>query len=288
MWTELIQPKIQVEMIDSNTWVISEGVGRGMTHNYVLEGTQYALVIDTGLNVFNLSEIVSTLTSKPLLLLNTHGHIDHITNNSQFNEVYLHPADHDLYLEHSQASVRKQFFIERLLSRGYPQWLLNLPFIEAYLTKQSQIKVNKQFKPLSEGQIIDLGGRPIEIIETPGHTWGSVCLLDRNQQALYVGDSVCEDAVLLQFDHSTPVSVYVESLEKLLNYRQSLNSIYAGHQKKPLGIEWLEAYYQCGKNCLKDIAQHTLENQNKEAALRTTFGQATLIYKVDQNEKRSK
>ena len=69
--------------------------------------------------------------------------------------------------------------------------------------------------PMEGGTVFELGGRTIEVIHTPGHSLGSVCLLDRENRLLFTGD-MCNDSLLLNCgDSSSTVKVYNESMRRL-------------------------------------------------------------------------
>ena len=71
-------------------WVIGD---HGADNMYLVEGADSALLIDTGLGTADLASFVKKLTSKPLIVVNTHGHPDHAGSNHQFRKVYVHSAD---------------------------------------------------------------------------------------------------------------------------------------------------------------------------------------------------
>ncbi len=87
--------------------------------------------------------------------------------------------------------------------------------------------------PLSEGQIIELGNRPLEIIEIPGHTPGSVAILDINRRVLISGDSVQEGKIFM-FGKFRNLKEYIPSMKKLLKYADRFDSIYPSHGSIPV------------------------------------------------------
>ena len=60
---------------------------------YLVEGRDYALLIDTILGIGNLKAFCETLTDKPIRLVNTHSHSDHVGGNFFFDHCYMHPRD---------------------------------------------------------------------------------------------------------------------------------------------------------------------------------------------------
>ena len=73
---------------------------------YLIEGSEGALLVDTGVGAGSLKAAVESLTAKPVTVLLTHGHVDHAMGAGEFDTVYLHSADKELYLDHSQLPVR--------------------------------------------------------------------------------------------------------------------------------------------------------------------------------------
>ena len=103
---EIMESHLEVQAIDAHTWVISQGQGRGRTHCYLLEGEHQAVLIDTGLGLVSMKEITDSLTSKEVMVINTHAHLDHISRNYEYEHVYMHPNDDVLYWEHSSRPLR--------------------------------------------------------------------------------------------------------------------------------------------------------------------------------------
>ena len=77
--------------INENTWSVEDG----MVRFFVLEGTEKALMIDSGMNTPDAAEIAKSVTSKPLELLNTHGDRDHISGNAAFEWFYMSSAEEE-------------------------------------------------------------------------------------------------------------------------------------------------------------------------------------------------
>ena len=100
-------------------------------------------------------------------------------------------------------------------------------------------------------QIINLGKRTLEIIATPGHTKGSICVLDREGKTLFSGDTVCDQGILLFFPHSASVSDFMHSIQLLIERKSSFENIWPGHHKCPLDLDYLEEYEKCAQQILK-------------------------------------
>ncbi|MFC1570148.1 MBL fold metallo-hydrolase, partial [bacterium] len=80
----------KIKQIAKKVWQIDD---YGEDNIYLVEGENKALLIDTGLGVTDLKKIVETITPLPLIVVNTHGHPDHMGGNFQFTKVFAHPSD---------------------------------------------------------------------------------------------------------------------------------------------------------------------------------------------------
>lgn len=201
-------------------------------------GSQRALLIDTGYGCSGLLQTISSLTDKPLVVVNTHGHLDHIQMNNRFSSVYIHHDDIWLLRLNSNILFKCLFyllFISKLTKPEKQHFLSNITL------KSPKIKTIK------EGDVIDLGETSIRVIETPGHTKGSVCLLDEKNHFLYCGDSV-SNHVWICLKESLTIPVYIESLERLGNQTNDSYKIVASHSDEPLNYIVLEKLIHCAKN----------------------------------------
>mgnify|MGYP001516520772 CR=1 FL=1 len=88
-----MKPWFTIDRIDSDTHIISEYRHWEETHCYLLEGSECALLIDTGLGISNISEQVEKLTAKPVTAVATHIHWDHIGGHKYYPDFYAHEAE---------------------------------------------------------------------------------------------------------------------------------------------------------------------------------------------------
>lgn len=158
-------------------------------------GSERAALIDTGMETPDARQIAESLTQLPLLLINTHADPDHISGNSAFEEFYMSPAEEKNYRFH----------------RGQGRLL-----------------------PVREGDVIELGDRPLQIIDIPGHTPGSIAILDEKNRILISGDSV-QNSNIFMFGRGRNLEQYMESLRHLANYDGRYDVIYPMHGSFPVG-----------------------------------------------------
>ena len=170
--------------------------------SYVVCGSERALVIDTGYGRENHQAYVREYTDLPLTLACTHSHHDHVRGNVFYDSCLLNPEDFGIYeMMFDYNMVPEQF---RELRPG--------PLL-----------------PINDGDVIDLGGRHIEAIHTPGHTPGSTCFLDVEGRVLITGDTVLHDTTWLLFPYSLTVQTHNRSLKKLAAMKDRFDALLTGH-----------------------------------------------------------
>ena len=191
---------------------------------YVVAGEKQALVIDTSIGLADIRKAAESLTDLPLILVNTHGHLDHFGGNWSFEKAYMNLADlklaeEDMDYPELQDAIRK-------FNVTYP------PYVH-----------------VEDGHIFDLGGLQLEVIYFPGHTAGEIVLLDRKDRILFSGDGIVEH-LWLQLPESQPVSTQIESMMRLKAVRDSFDIILHGHSSGPMGGELFDTMLEA----LKDLA----------------------------------
>lgn len=196
--------------------------GRGHVYAYLIEGRERAVLLDTCTGLGNIREFVAELTSRPLLVVNTHGHGDHVGGNFDFEEICISPKDVDLMYAQAAVENRKAY-------------LLSMLPIEATDSELATLRPPRPVgvRTVSESDTFDLGGRLLEIVATPGHTHGSICLLDRENRQLFAGDS-CNTNTLLFFDHSTTVETYLATMRRLKSLEGDIDEFFVCHGRTPL------------------------------------------------------
>ncbi|HNX83493.1 MAG TPA: MBL fold metallo-hydrolase [Bacteroidales bacterium] len=182
--------EVVFHQIDEHTWV---GTGN-LVYNeslYLVEGTEKAVLIDAGTRIKDLDKIVATITKKPIMLVATHVHNDHTGSAvDRFPEIYINPGDKD--------------YIPQVM----PRYKGNIKF-------------------LTDGEEIDLGGRKLEVVFTPGHTPGSTTFIDKNAAYGFSGDSFGSGNLLLSMDFSTLIATCERMSTIMENY--GIKFLFPGH-----------------------------------------------------------
>ena len=181
---------VTFRQIDAHTW---EGNGKMMANEtlYIVEGEERALLIDAGTNIKDLDKIVVGITSKPVTLVATHVHPDHTgASVNYFKEIYINAAD-----------------------------MVNV--------KEMMGDYKGEIKYLTDGEVIDLGGRQIEVIFTPGHTPGSTTFIDREAHYGFSGDAFGSGNLLLTTNFTTLALTCQRMSEYMQKY--GIEKLYPGH-----------------------------------------------------------
>lgn len=190
------------------------GMGKNMID--VIVGDKYAAVWDTGNGDVDLKGYIEqNITTKPLIAFNSHGHLDHVRGNAQFDEVWIHEAD----AESALRAMSPDFVM-----KGHP-------FCEA--VKQSK---GGKLRFVEEGQVFDLGGRTLTIYFLPGHSAGCICALDSKCKVLFSGDAILKRIgirVLNRHDLR-------KQFEKIKN--ADFDCILGGHWDMPMDREQVDRF----------------------------------------------
>jgi hydroxyacylglutathione hydrolase len=191
-------PSFKATLIMPGVWDITDRTPSNPAYVdiYLVEGTEKALVIDAGVSGSDLLDFVKTLTGKPIEMVLTHGHGDHIAAVTQFDKVSMSEKDFNLMYNMMMTDFK---------SSG--------------------------MKDLKGREVFDLGGCKLEVLALPGHTSGSVVLLDRERQLLFAGDAIGSGSLWMQLPESSSVEEFLDEIRKLEKSLDGLNELkpYLGH-----------------------------------------------------------
>lgn len=158
--------------------------------------------------------------------------------------------DTEVFERHMDPGYLRELITGIVVSAGLPEAVLEQP--EMKISEILDCKKGKQI-PLPKEMAFELGNRSVRILKTPGHTRGSICLLDEKNNWLFAADTCCRDGVLLHFPESTSVERFLESIEmlKAMTAEGRIKRIFPGHQVTPLEPAILDLYE---KNCRAVLA----------------------------------
>ena len=203
------QTWFQVYAIRPTVFAIYEPYQCQEVISYLIVGPEKSLLIDTGMGIGNIQELVNELSSCPLIVINTHTHHDHVGDNWRFEQSLIgvntefSTKDEKDLRDEAQSEVQDDMIREEYLPKGFDR-------------KSYRIHPFRIDKHVADGDCIDLGlGREISVVFTPGHTPDSIALLDLTERLLFVGDTFYQGPIFL-YRPETNLDDYVRSLKKLV------------------------------------------------------------------------
>ena len=205
------------------TWTI---MGKAPQFVYLLLGDEKAVLIDTLYGYGDLRKIVESITDKPVMVINTHGHFDHTGGNSFWPEAYM---------SEYAATEAKHAFGEELAKMA-----------------QSHAYPDYEIKLLNDGDIIELGGHTLEIIKIGAHSPGSIAVLDKTERILYSGDELDPGQVLLS---QRAVPAHLETMEKLKVREAEFDFINSAHNGTHLTKDYLDDFIELDRQYIAGTAK---------------------------------
>jgi glyoxylase-like metal-dependent hydrolase (beta-lactamase superfamily II) len=180
------------------------------SHSYLIRGEDKNVLIDSGLDK-NFSKLQKSLLVLGVkvrdidIIVNTHEHFDHIGANRYFQ-------DYALIAAHRFAAIK--ITIEDRYVTLYKSGDLNEPPPKVQLWLEDKCR-------------LDLGNYVLEVLHTPGHTSGSICIYEAGSKILFTGDTVFAEGTLSYISESGSIGDYVNSIGRLGTLKA--DEIYPGH-----------------------------------------------------------
>ncbi|HNW45498.1 MAG TPA: MBL fold metallo-hydrolase [Elusimicrobiales bacterium] len=215
-----------IDSVDPDTHIISEYRHWEETHCYLLQGNSRSLLIDTGLGICNISGVVKRLTDKPVTAVATHVHWDHVGGHKYYPDFYAHAAELNW--------LQGGFPLPIETIRGMVAERCDLP--PGYDAGKYEFFQGQPSRLLCDGDTIDLGGRALQVLHTPGHSPGHMCFFESERGYLFTGDLVYKDT-LFAFFPSTEPEAYLRSLEKVAAL--PVQRVFPGHHSLEIKPEIL-------------------------------------------------
>lgn len=190
--------KIVVGMLEVNCYLVGD------------ESTKEIFIIDPGADYKNIKNIIDKEGLKPYAVINTHGHADHIGADMDFGiPVWIHRMDAGFLQDPS----------------------MNLSGMHGFL-----LKIKPASKLLEDRDVLKIGRYKLEVIHTPGHTPGSICL--KADEVVFTGDTLFYRGIgRTDFSYGSEEDIMVSIKERLFTLKDNY-VIYPGHgQSSTIGDE---------------------------------------------------
>lgn len=190
---------------------------------FLLDGGTESFLLDTGYGTGDLAALTASLTKGDIIVINTHSHADHTSANWQFRKFYCHEAD-----------ARE---------------------IRAVCGDGAQIHL------VNEHEILRAGTRQLEVVTIPGHTPGSIALLDRRDRILFSSDAVAKNfPIYMQFP-GQDLQEYLRSLRKIESMQDLFDRICPCHGDFDIDKSYIGRTIHCVEGILGgSIPEGTAQN----------------------------
>jgi hydroxyacylglutathione hydrolase len=206
---EMADDYFAIEDLGQGTFAIGEPRYYQQNYSYLIVGETRAVLFDSGSGTRDISSVVGRLTKLPITVIVSHLHFDHLGGIAPFEHVAM------IDLPETRADVSGAFFrAKRYEYMGLVDGLA-----------APSIRVGEWLKP---GAIIDLGGRSIRLLSTPGHTPTSVALFDAQNKRLFIGDFIYP-TTLYAFLPGASLSAYQGTAKMLLETLPADTVLWTAH-----------------------------------------------------------
>jgi glyoxylase-like metal-dependent hydrolase (beta-lactamase superfamily II) len=201
--------------------------------SYLITGKDRALLLDTGMGIADISAVTAQLTKLPVSVINTHTHNDHVSGNWRFHSIYA--MDTAFTRKNALGSLANHS--NDAQDEIAPDQLCGkLP--AGFDAKNYQVKPFHITDWVHDGSKIDLGGRTLEVLSTPGHTPDSICLLDRAHGLLFTGDTFYLGPIYL-YRPETDLKAYAASVARLRKLVPRLKLLLPAHNTPTAAPQYL-------------------------------------------------
>lgn len=221
-------------------WLVAEP---SHVNTWLVAGQERAVLLDTGLGIAPIRPVAEGLTDRPVSVLNTHSHFDHIGGNHEFEDIAIHELG---------ARALEQEVLPALLADylGYTRQLLAAaddyrradgalfhlltpdsdprPLPDGFDPAAWRIPASRATSTVREGDRVDLGGRELTVLHTPGHSPDSICLLDEREGLLFAADTINTGPIYAQLPDSD-LDAFAASTRRLADLAPQLQSVLVHH-----------------------------------------------------------
>jgi hydroxyacylglutathione hydrolase len=198
-----------IEQIDADTVAIGEPRYYQANYSYLIMGANRALLFDAGTGNRDIVAVVRSITRLPVTVMPSHLHFDHVGALGRFDRTALIDA----------GSLRARTHGGRLELQRYE--FLGL----ADSLPEPRFTVDDWWPA---GKLIDLGGRTLRLLSTPGHTPTSAALYDADRHQLFAGDFIYRGD-LYAFLPGASRGAYLKTTRQLLATLDPMTRIYCAH-----------------------------------------------------------
>lgn len=232
-----------VRPVSPGVWLVAEPTH---VNSWLVAGRDRAVLLDTGLGIAPIRPVAEAAVGMPVEAVNTHHHFDHTGGNAEFDAVAIHELGVALLAAGAAPAVRASYleYTRALLAAAGPYRDLDRRFFHLLTDDSDPRELPPGFDaqawvrpgpppgptpvPLHEGDVIDLGGRTLTVLHTPGHSPDSVCFLDDRDGLLFGGDTLNTGPIYAQLAESD-VADFARSTARLAALEEDVSLVCMCH-----------------------------------------------------------
>ncbi len=229
-----------VRAVARGVWLIAEP---GHVNSWLVAGRDRAVLLDTGLGIEPIRPVVSALTPLPVTAVNSHSHFDHTGGNAEFSSLAVHESCAALLTVGVPREVRDAYLASarrrldaagqyRELDRDHFHLLSAdsdpRPLPPGFDAASWDPTPGTVTEELVDGSVLDLGGRQLTVLHTPGHSPDALCFFDERAGMLFGGDTL-NTGPIYAHDADADVSEFARSTARLAQYADDVHLVFACH-----------------------------------------------------------
>lgn len=257
---------------------------------YLVVGDKKAALVDSGFGVTDtLRKFVETITDKPVMCIVAHGHPDHAGAAALFDEIYMNPIDENL-LPVSLSYERRMEDVFGMGPGGHPKKVDEE--LKKYCEEHIVMTDKLDYKPMKDGDVFDLGGKVLEALWLPGHTQGSMALVNREDNYALASDCFSRRTAMVKapLEKRLALENYGNGLKRFLESINDDTRIFWGHEETEVDHNVPKDMY----NAVLEVLDGKVENDTKSNSpfnkrpgapkanmMQHVTGQVMLVYNAD-------
>jgi glyoxylase-like metal-dependent hydrolase (beta-lactamase superfamily II) len=188
-----------------------------------MRGRERDILLDTGSGALHLTSLMPWLTARPTICILSHTHWDHIGSAHEFSERWVHVAEATILANPTNdATLAAAYAVDdaevmaRMFDKSPPGWRGS-----AY-----RLQPAPPTGVLADSDRIELGGRTLMVVHTPGHSPGHISLFEEQTGILFAGDALY-DGPLVDTCYHSDIDVYCSTMRRLRDIDPHI--VHAGH-----------------------------------------------------------
>ena len=211
-------------------------IEQGRVRSYMFVGLDRILLVDTGFPDSDILDQVKKVANLPIEVIFTHADWDHTGESGPIKNKYIHPAEMDYYKQNNDG---------------------NMPLL-----------------PVWEGDKIEIGGYVLEVVHLPGHTPGSIGLIERKQRFMLTGDCI-KNGPIFMYGYGRNFQAFHASMIKLKAMSHEVDIFYACHKDREMKTDIVDDLIVGSQKIInKELSGQELQ-KDQEIIYRYEYGKAS-------------